>query len=391
MSTAPEPAATFAPAPAERRGIARDAVRLLVADEVQGITHARFHDLAEHLRPGDVVVVNDSATVLGQLDAHGAEHGRVVLHVGARLPTVPHPGLGADADCVHHVVEVRRAPDADRAVLDARAGEELTVAHEGVRVRLLAPYPRAGSSPTGRGDRLWRAAVSGDLATALQRAGRPISYGYLERTFPLADYQTVFARVPGSAEMPSAARPFTPGVVADLVARGVVLTTITLHTGFSSQEAGEGPQPEWFEVPAHTAVVVNAARRAGGRVVAVGTTVTRALESAVGATGEEPGGAVLRARSGWTTRVVTPDDPPRLVDGLISGWHDAEASHLLLVRAVAGDALTERAYTAARASGYLWHEFGDSSLFLPRRRSLAEPVRLRNHPGTPPSGPRGKS
>ena len=343
--TAPPDA--FAPAPAEARGLARDAVRLLVAGP-GGVDHARFRDLPDHLRAGDLLVVNSSATVAGQLDAHlrGAGDGRpVVLHVGSVLP-------GGD-----RVVELRTAPDAARAVLDAEPGQRVRVGR-GAEVELLAAYPREGSSPTGRGNRLWRARVSGDLDAALRRHGRPISYGYLDRRYGLDDYQSVFSTVPGSAEMPSAGRPFTAELVTRLVARGVAVAPITLHTGFSSQEAGEAPQPEWYDVPAATARAVNSTRAAGGRVVAVGTTVTRALESAA-----DPAGGV-RPSSGWTERVVTPAEPPVAVDGLVTGWHDPGASHLLLVEAVAGPAVTQAAYDAASTSGYLWHEFGDAGLLL---------------------------
>ena len=157
--------------------------------------------------------------------------------------------------------------------------------------------------------------------------------------------------------MPSAGRPFTPGLVTELVSRGISVAPITLHTGLSSQEAREAPQRKRFEVPAATARLVNAARAGGGRVVAVGTTVTRALESAV------EDGRLVPAR-GWTERVVTPSDPPQIVTGLLTGWHDPQASHLLLVEAVAGADLTQRAYDAAVAEGYRWHEFGDSALLL---------------------------
>ncbi len=169
----------------------------------------------------------------------------------------------------------------------------------------------------------------------------------------------MFSSLPGSAEMPSAGRPFTQAIVTDLVSRGVGVVPVTLHTGVSSQEAGEAPQAERFVVPDATARQVNAVRAGGGRVVAVGTTVTRALESAVDGHGR------LVARSGWTERVVTPADPPRVVTGLVTGWHDPQASHLLLVEAVAGPALTQQAYDAAVAGGYLWHEFGDAALLLP--------------------------
>ena len=163
--------------------------------------------------------------------------------------------------------------------------------------------------------------------------------------------------------MPSAARPFTPELVATLVARGIQIAPITLHTGVSSQEAGEAPAPEWFEVSATTARLVRETKSAGGRVVAVGTTATRALESAVTRRGRR--GATVRAARGWTDRVITPEQPPLMVDGLISGWHDPHASHLLLVEAVAGPRLTQAAYDAAVAGGYLWHEFGDAGLLLP--------------------------
>ncbi|CAN5510645.1 S-adenosylmethionine:tRNA ribosyltransferase-isomerase [soil metagenome] len=337
-------APAFAPAPAESRGTARDDTRLLVG-RPDGIRHASFRDLAEQLEPGDLVVVNNSATVAGQVDARSTRHGAVVVHVAMPL------------DDGSWVVEVRSAPDAARAVLDARPGDRLTLA--GATLDLLEPYPSSGSSPTRRGNRLWRAVVGGDLPRTLGRHGRPISYGYLDRAYPLTDYQTIFGTRPGSAEMPSAARPFTTALVTRLVSKGVAVAPITLHTGVSSQEAGEAPQQERFEVPASTAAAVNAVRAGGGRVVAVGTTATRALESAVADDGR------VVARAGWTERVVTPADPPRVVTGLVTGWHDPAASHLLLVEAVAGPALTQAAYDAAVAAGYLWHEFGDAALLLP--------------------------
>ena len=344
------PVHAFAAEPAERRGLPRDGVRLLVAT-ADGVVHARFHDLAEHLRAGDLVVVNDSATVPAEVDGVVTSGRRpadpVVVHVGARL------------DDGSRVVELRTSPHAADPVLDAVPGDTVDVRGT-TTLTLLEPYPHPGSSPTGTGNRLWRAQVSGEtVRRVLERHGRPIAYGYLDHRYPLEAYQTVFSVRPGSAEMPSAARPFTPDLVTRLVARGIGVVPVTLHTGFSSQEAGEAPQPEWFEVPGATAAAVRATREAGGRVVAVGTTVTRALESAAGADG------VVRATSGWTTRVVSCDDPPQVVTGLVSGWHDPQASHLLLVEAVAGPRLTQEAYDAAVTGGYLWHEFGDAGLFLP--------------------------
>lgn len=344
ITSFPAPASSTASAPAEERGLARDDVRMLVGSP-DGITHARFRDLTEHLVPGDLIVINNSATVPGQIDARSEDGTAVVLHVATRL------------DDGAFVVEVRTAPDAARAILDAHPGENIGVGS--LTVTLQAPYPWEGSTPTGHGNRLWRATTDGDLRSELDRSGRPIAYGYLDRRYPLSAYQSVFSTVPGSAEMPSAGRPFSLELVTRLVAAGISMAPITLHTGVSSQEAGEAPQTEWFDVPASTADRVNATRRGGGRVVAVGTTVTRALESAVDVDGQ------VRRSRGWTDRVISPEDPARVVTGLITGWHDPHASHLLLVESVAGPRLTQAAYDAAVEKHYLWHEFGDSALLLP--------------------------
>lgn len=359
LTTFAPPGNRTAPSPAEARGLRRDDVRLLVAHGEQ-LTHARFGDLADHLEPGDLVVVNASQTVAGEVDAvlagDGASNGDVVVHVATDL---------RDGTWV---VEVRTAPDASWAVLDAADGQTLTLSGTGTAavLTLLEPYPREPSSPTGSGNRLWRATYAGEsaLPALLDRVGRPIAYGYLDREYPIDDYRTIFGTTPGSAEMPSAARPFTPDVVTRLVSRGIAIAPILLHTGVSSQEAGEAPQPEWFEVSESTARLVNATRTGGGRIIAVGTTVTRALESAVRGVA---GRAKVEPGEGWTERVVTREAPPRVVDGLITGWHDPAASHLLLVEAVAGPRLTQAAYDAAVEGGYHWHEFGDSALLLPAR------------------------
>ena len=300
-----------------------------------------------------MLVVNTSATVPGQLD--GTRSGSaVVVHIANRL------GDGT------RVVELRTAPDASAPVLDGEVGERISLPAGGV-VELIAAYPELRASgiarrlsPTGVGNRLWRGrvSVSQSLSDYLREHARPISYGYLNGSFPISAYQTIFALCPGSAEMPSAARPFSAELVARLVARGVIFAPITLHTGLSSQDAGEAPQREWFEVSETTAHLVNSSRARGGRVIAVGTTATRAIESAA-----RPDG-IVAAASGWTDLVISPERPVRVVDGLITGWHNPEASHLLLVESVVGAELTQRAYDAAVAEHYLWHEFGDSCLLL---------------------------
>lgn len=354
----PAPAAATAPAPPEARGLARDDVRLLVARPPHsgGIQHHLFPALADQLRAGDLLVINNSATVAGQVDA--IRHGRpIVVHAATRLDDpawTPAPTWPGHQDWV---VELRTSPDAGQAILDASPGTRIEVGP--VRLELIGGYPFDGSSPTGVGNRLWRAKVRGDLRRQVDRRGRPIAYGYLDRRYPLSSYQAAFSTIPGSAEMPSAGRPFSHELLTRLIAKGVAIAPVTLHTGVSSQEAGEGPQPERYAVPAATARLVNITKKAGGRVVAVGTTVTRALESAVGA-----GGRLVESR-GWTDQVVTPAQPPRVVNGLVTGWHDPQASHLLLVEAVAGAELAQAAYDAAVTGRYAWHEFGDAGLFLP--------------------------
>ncbi|NUP22899.1 MAG: S-adenosylmethionine:tRNA ribosyltransferase-isomerase, partial [Streptomyces sp.] len=204
----------------------------------------------------------------------------------------------------------------------------------------------------------------------MREHGRPIRYSYTERDQPLSAYQTVFALPSadgaGSAEMPSAARPFTVRMVTELVSRGVQFAPITLHTGVASAEAHEPPYPERFAVPEASARLINAVRAGDGRVVAVGTTAVRAVESATDADG------VVRAREGWTDLVVTPERGVRVVDGLLTGLHEPEASHLLMLEAVAGAAAIDRGYEAALRELYLWHEFGDVHLILPSESPHSE-------------------
>jgi len=334
--------ASDATEPPEAHGIARDRVKLLVAAP-SGISHASFADLGDHLRPGDLLVVNNSATLPAAVN--GSRAGRpIAVHFST-----------ARADRVW-VVELRPATDATGHLRDIFPGERIDLP-DGAALVVESSHPRPGVS----GARLWiaRLAIEGDVLSYLARHGRPIRYSYVPRHWPLNSYQTVFARLPGSAEMVSAARPFSTELVTSLVASGITIAPITLHAGVSSAEPGEPPAAESFDVPPTTARLVNLTRAAGGRVIAVGTTVTRALESAAAV-----GGTVERAR-GWTDLVLGPNRRVRAVDGLITGWHDAGASHLLLLEAVAGPGLVAAAYREAVRHGYLWHEFGDSALLLP--------------------------
>ncbi|HEU5423580.1 MAG TPA: S-adenosylmethionine:tRNA ribosyltransferase-isomerase [Nitrolancea sp.] len=319
--------------PPEARGLARDQVRLLVSRQSDDrLTHAQFRDLPRFLRPGDLLVANDSATLPAALTVHDAVGAEFCLHLSTRLTG----DLWA--------VEPRGA--------EARARAELSLPGGGAAT-LLAPY--------GGSKRLWvaRLELPEEPFAYLARWGWPIAYSYLHRRWPIELYQTVYARVPGSAEMPSAGRPFTRAILQRLARQGVGFATLTLHTGVASLEAHELPYPERFRVPLETAEAVRATRAAGGRVIAVGTTVVRALESAVDAAGR------VIASQGWTDLVITPERGVRVVDGLLTGFHEPEATHLAMLAAIASRHHLELAYQAALEHGYLWHEFGDLHLLLP--------------------------
>jgi S-adenosylmethionine:tRNA ribosyltransferase-isomerase len=338
--------------PPEERGLARDRVRLLVASAAIGVQHTRFSELARFLDRGDVLVVNTSATLPAAVGGHRRDGRPVTVHFSTHLST----GTSHET----WVVELRPGRRATGPVTDAFAGE-LVILPGGATMRLLAGYPDDGS-PTGR---LWvvRVPTERGVVPLMQRFGRPITYSYVTGDWPLSAYQTVFASEPGSAEMPSAGRPFSRRMVSALERGGIVLAPITLHTGVSSAEKGEGPLPEPYAVDGFTAAAVNTARRAGRRVIAVGTTATRALETAVGSDG------AVRPSRGWTDLVLGPDTPARVVNGLVTGWHAPGASHLRLLEAVAGRRLVALAYDEALRERYLWHEFGDSCLLLARPAS----------------------
>ncbi|MGZ4227078.1 MAG: S-adenosylmethionine:tRNA ribosyltransferase-isomerase [Solirubrobacteraceae bacterium] len=336
------PAALEARQPPEERGLRRDEVRLLVARRSDGsVSHRRFADLVDVLDAGDLLVVNVSATIPAAVSARRPDCERVTVHFATPAPQL------ADG---WWVVELRSS-DGGRP-LRASVGERISL-DGGAELELVAPY--------ASGARLVLARIDGadSVIGYLERHGRPIRYGYVKSPWPLDAYQNVYATTPGSAEMASAGRPFTPELITQLIARGVLFAPITLHCGVSSPERHEAPLPERFEVPEQTAALIRAVREWGGRVVAVGTTVVRALESVA-----QPDGAVA-AGAGWTGLVVTPGRGLWLVDGLITGWHEPEASHLEMLEAAAGPQLLARSYDAALACGYLWHEFGDSHLVLP--------------------------
>ncbi len=328
------PAEREAHDPPEARGLARDGVRLLVSRRATGqVSHHSFRDLPGLLLPGDLVVVNDTGTLPAQVraDRELAVHFSTPLPDGAWL---------VELRAIKDKISRPNGSGFPAQVIDLPGGAALTLA----------------GKVTGR---LWRARLSVAVVPYLLRYGIPIRYSYVGRDWPPSAYQTVFSRKPGSAEMPSASRPFTAPVVTDLVARGVLIAPLTLHAGVSSLEADEDPYPEPYDVSPATARLVNHVRAHGGRVIAAGTTVARALETAV------RGDGLVGPSAGWTSHVVTPETGVRAVDGLLTGLHEPRSSHLRMLAAFAGPELLSRCYEAAITSGYLWHEFGDVHLLLP--------------------------
>ena len=335
------PARLEAAEPPEARGLARDAVRMLVAERCSmRLTHTTFGTLPSFLKAGDLVIINTSAVVPAAVTGRGDDGTKLVVHLSTRL------------DDGRWVVEPRRIDGHTTRRWDGPIERHVHVGTEAA-IKLDEPYL---DSP-----RLWVAQVDlpQPVFTWLAVHGQPIQYGYVDRSWPISTYQNVYASVPGSAEMPSAGRPFTPEIITRLVARGVGISPLVLHTGVASLEATEMPYPERLRLSASTAHRVNETHRNGGRVIAVGTTVVRGLETAGGNDG------LVKPIDGWTDVVITPERGVNVVDGLLTGWHEPEASNLLMLEAMAGRSLLEISYAASLQEGYLWHEFGDMHLILP--------------------------
>src|SRR5215210_8557495 len=342
--------------PPEARGLRRDEVRLMVSRlDDDSIDHSSFTDLPEVLEAGDTLVINTSGTMSAALPARRADGTPLTVHLSMHLP----------ADL--WVVELRSA-SGDEPVLDGKAGEVLTLP-EGASIVLQTPYLAEQRNRSGGTNRLWVSTLDlpSDLDEYLDRYGSPIRYRYVRESWPSSYYQTVYATEVGSAEMPSAGRAFTPELITRLVAKGVQILPLILHTGVASLEDDEPPYEEFYRVPPETAAAINAARIAGRRIVAVGTTVVRALETLTGRDG------VTHPGEGWTDVYITPERGIRSVNAMLTGLHEPRSSHLSMLEALVTPACPlattgrkhlEAAYSEALDRGYLWHEFGDLHLIL---------------------------
>jgi len=344
------PSQLEAGSPPEARGLARDEVRLMVSYRADNrVAHTRFRNLPDFLTPGDVVVINTSGTLNAALNAVRADGTPLEFHLSTHLP----------ADL--WIVELRQPNGTSTLPFYHAAASETLQLPGGASATLLTPH-----RPDQRGSyngpvRLWIAALQlpCPLRDYLAQYGFPIRYSYVRDSWPIDYYQTVYVTEYGSAEMPSAGRAFTPELITKLVSRGVQIAPLLLHTGVASLEDHEPPYEEFYRVPAETARIVNAARSAGKRMIAVGTTVVRALETVTGADG------ITQAGEGWTQVIITPQRGIRAVNAMLTGLHEPRATHLAMLEALAGRDHLRISYDAALHEGYLWHEFGDLHLILP--------------------------
>jgi S-adenosylmethionine:tRNA ribosyltransferase-isomerase len=340
-----------ASAPPEARGLRRDQVRLMVSNySTDRVEHTRFYNFHKFLYEGDVLVINTSRTRNSALLATRSDGTLLELHLSIHF----------DDDL--WTVEVRSMDEAGKTkhFEDVYVGETLRLPGNATAI-LQEPYVSDCNENSKPSETLWLARIHfpNDVDEYLTRHGFPIRYNYVKERWPLSFYQTVYATEPGSAEMPSAGRPFTPRLLKRLESKGIKIVPLILHTGVSNLETHEPPYKEYYRVTPETAQMVNEARASGKRIVAVGTTAIRALETVTNGDGK------THAGEGWTCLVITPQRGLRAVDALLTGMHEPEASHLAMLEALAGESHIKIAYQEALRKGYLWHEFGDLHLILP--------------------------
>jgi S-adenosylmethionine:tRNA ribosyltransferase-isomerase len=335
--------------PPEARGLARDAVRLMVSYRSNNyVAHTQFHDLPNFLKTGDVLVINTSGTLNAALNVSDENGAPFELHLSTHLP----------ADL--WIVEVREPyGETTKPHYTAVAGTTYQLPAN-ANATLITPYNVNERQHSGH-TRLWIATLNlpDEVHDYLTEYGFPIRYSYVKQGWANSYYQTVYATEMGSAEMPSAGRAFTPELLTRLIAHGVQIVPLILHTGVASLEDHELPYEEFYSVSTETAQVLNAARMAGKRIIAVGTTVVRALETVTDSSG------ITHPGEGWTRVIVSPQRGIHAVNAMLTGMHEPRATHLAMLETLASREHLRIAYEEALTERYLWHEFGDLHLILP--------------------------
>jgi S-adenosylmethionine:tRNA ribosyltransferase-isomerase len=329
--------------------------KLLQLDPVSGaLRDAWIADLPALLAPGDVLVVNDAATLPASLRAE-VDGFAVELRLLASL------GSERDWRAVLFGEGDFRTPTEHRPAPPALETGTLLCVGPTLRATITRVDAKSARLVDVRFDR-----EGADFWHALYAHGRPVQYAHVDRALELWSVQNRFASRPWAVEMPSAGRPLTWGSLRALRRRGIELAAITHAAGLSSTGSDaldqRLPMAERYSVPLDTVATIRIARRRGGRVVAAGTTVVRALEACAAAHGPE-----LAAEQAETDLVLGPDFRPRVVGGLLTGMHPVGTSHFELLQAFAPRRLLQKALTHAQREGYLEHEFGDSCLILEAR------------------------
>ncbi len=355
----------------------RDAGRLLVFDRETGdVTHDRFRRIGAYLRPGDLLVLNDSRVRPARVWATKPNGGRLELLV--LRPTAD--GNGSDDGHDGNAGNAGDAGDWEMLVKPGRRAPVGTTFALTDREGRTAEPPVYGEVRAKAGDGVVTVRIFGPLDPALAALGEMPLPPYIARRLPreaAERYQTAYARTLGSAAAPTAGLHFTPGLLDDLRAAGIGTATVTLHVGLDTfrpvterDPAAHPMHAEWFAAPPETAAAIVATRRAGGRVVAVGTTSVRVLES-VAARDERGNGigggweaAQAAGAEGWTRLFIRPGYRFRATDALVTNFHLPRSTLLMLVSAFAGRERVLAAYTEAVREGYRFFSFGDACLFL---------------------------
>ncbi|WP_349408278.1 S-adenosylmethionine:tRNA ribosyltransferase-isomerase [Pseudalkalibacillus sp. SCS-8] len=330
--------------PPESMGGRRDDVKLLILDrKTGGIHHDRFNNIDEHFKPGDLLILNISRTLPASFKVNIRRGNQIIAsEVEVRLGQ-------RKSNSVWKVLFIH---------FTVQKGDEIIFS------RILKAVVRSKNKSTPLVT-ICFSLRGKELYNQLYLLGEPIRYEYIQHDWPLTAYQTVYGTVPGSVEMVSAGRAFSWELLLRLKKRGVGLATITLHTGLSyygndQWHVGPADSLEEYEVPANTIEAIKETKLRGGKVIAVGTTVVRAVESAVDTQG------VPVEKKGWTNLHIDETFSLNVVNGLLTGFHEPKASHLDMLSAFIKPHLLKAAYQKAIDHKYLWHEFGDINLILER-------------------------
>lgn len=324
--------------PPEKRGVRRDHVRMMVLNRATGETkHDHFFHLGEYLQPGDLVIANNSRTIPAVLQAQWSRNNEpIALKVEVRLARRRHEDIWDALVVANPVIpgdQLVFSPELSATVIADKENSPLKIIH----------FTKKGT----------------ELFNIIYALGEPIRYEYIEQPWDLDYYQTIFASHPGSVEMPSAGRAFSWELIFKLKRKNILLDFIQLHTGLSyllDDNWNQTPEDneEEYHISERTMERILQTKASGKRVIAVGTTVVRALESA----------ARNGALSGLTTLYIDNHYSLKIADGIITGFHEPQASHLDMLSAFVSEKHLLQAYDQAIDAGYLWHEFGDMNLIL---------------------------